>query len=63
MSAEVIAYSAAWYDTSLSLFVECKECGQEWGWCWDRDGNVDKLKLMAEEHNAEFHPRKVEEEK
>ena len=61
MSAEVIAYSASDWDTSLALKVECRECEIEWGWSVDRKGMTEQLQSMAESHNSECHvPTRVE---
>jgi hypothetical protein len=57
VSAQVIAYSAHEWDTSLTLGVSCSDCKTEWGWIYDMPGAYELLQGMAEAHNEAAHPK------
>lgn len=54
--AQVTAYSANDWDTSLTLKWECPPCGVEGGWMPDRTGNYIAVQALADKHNKEVHP-------
>jgi hypothetical protein len=49
----VVAYSAAAWDTRLTLKIECRTCDSEWGWCSDENGNHARLESLVEQHKRE----------
>ena len=55
MSAQVIAYSANEWDTSLTIKVECQSCQIEWGWSNYSSWMHDRLQDMAASHNNDTH--------
>ena len=57
MSAQVVPAYTDPEAVLQNFMVECLDCKIEWGWAKHAPGVLDRLELMAEEHNTEFHPQ------